>query len=159
MGFHHLGLLGFPFFALPDLIKAFLRQHHLFGHNVAHRAWLQVRVSLWLFSTNYSIWKVDSSVAIMLLVTKLTYYGKWLDKKVKDEISFVDYLSYTLFVPSVIAGPTFSFEIYLAYLNNKFDVSLKKMKVLKALEPLAVAIPLIALSVYVIPTFHTRWVL
>lgn len=95
----------------------------------------------------------------MLLVTKLTYYGKWLDKKVKDEISFVDYLSYTLFVPSVIAGPTFSFEVYLAYLNNKFDVSLKKMKVLKALEPLAVAIPLIALSVYVIPTFHTRWVL
>lgn len=102
---------------------------------------------------------MDSSVAIMLLVAKLTYYGKWLEKRDKSEICFMDYLSYTLFVPSVVAGPTFSFEVYLAYLNNKFDVSLKKMKVFKALEPLAVAVPLVVLCAYVIPIFHTRWVL
>jgi D-alanyl-lipoteichoic acid acyltransferase DltB (MBOAT superfamily) len=102
---------------------------------------------------------VDSSVAIMLLVAKLTYYGKWLEKRENNEISFLDYLSYTLFVPSVVAGPTFSFDVYLSFLNNKFEVSLKKIKLGRALEPLGVAIPLIGLAVLVMPTFHTRWVL
>ncbi len=62
-------------------------------------------------------------------------------------------------MPSIVAGPTFSFDLYLSYLNHKFDVSLKKIKLGLALEPLAVAIPLVGLTIVVMPAFHTRWVL
>lgn len=56
----------------------------------------------------------------MLLVTKLTYYGKWLEEKEKRPATFADYLAYNLFFPGVIAGPTFSFDIYLDFVTGKY---------------------------------------
>lgn len=64
-------------------------------------------------------WKVDCSVYIMLLVTKLTYYGKWFEiLKDKRERNLLDYLGYNFFFPSILSGPTFSFEVFLAYMNQ-----------------------------------------
>jgi hypothetical protein len=62
-------------------------------------------------------------------------------------------------VPTVVAGPTFSFEVYLAFINSKFDSSFKSMRVGSAFQPLLVALPLICLCKFTLPYFHSRWVL
>lgn len=105
------------------------------------------------------MWKVDCSVTIMLLVTKLTYYGRWLEKKEREEGSFIDYLAYNLYAPTVVAGPTFSFEVYLNFLNNKFDTSFKAMNLRNAVKPLLVSIPLACIAAVAVPYFHSRWAL
>lgn len=98
----------------------------------------------------------------MLLVTKLTYYAKWLEKKGREQEgqrSLVDYLAYNLYFPGVVAGPTFAYEVYLDFINNKHDISFGNMKIMKALQPFFITIPLAALAVFTLPIFHGRWVL
>ena len=78
-------------------------------HHAPNRPWVSLCVINVTYRTIYYVWRVDCSVTIMLLVTKLTYFGRWLDKKEREDASFIDYLAYNLFVPTVVAGPTFSF--------------------------------------------------
>ncbi len=97
----------------------------------------------------------------MLLVTKLTYYANWLQKDAnnKDNHSLIDFLGYNLYFPGVIAGPTFSFKLYLDFINNKLDVSLKSLNISKALKPLLFTVPLLMIGILTVPYFHGRWVL
>lgn len=98
----------------------------------------------------------------MLLVTKLTYFAKWLEKKGREkegERSFVDYLAYNLYFPGVIAGPTFAYEVYLDFINNRHDITLGNIKLIKALQPFFITIPLAILAVFTLPIFTGRWVL
>jgi hypothetical protein len=74
-------------------------------------------------------------------------------------MSLVDFLGYNLFFPSVIAGPTFSFTVYLDLINCKYDNSLKSMKVISALKPFFISLPLCGLAFFTLPYFHPRWVL
>lgn len=88
--------------------------------DVAHCPRVPVCVSAVLIRMLYGVWQVDCSVYVMLLTTKVTYFGKWLEGKEKRPASFVDYLAYNLFFPGVIAGPTFSFDTYLDFVTGRY---------------------------------------
>lgn len=103
----------FDLFIDEGFFKAVLGWCSLFVSLVACRALVPFHVTIWSCRFSYIIWAVDCSVYIMILVTKLTYYGKWLEQKEdRKEISFESFMAYNLFFPSVLTGPTFSYEIF-----------------------------------------------
>jgi len=105
-------------------------------------------------------WRVDCSVYIMLLVTKLTYFAKWLEKeenRIKSNI--IDYLGYNLFFPGVIAGPTFDYKLYLNFINGDKKASFSSLNFWKALQPFLISVPLITLTIVTVPYFYPRWVI
>lgn len=54
---------------------------------------------------------------MMILVTKLTYYGFAVKNGRADIKAPLQYFSYCFFFPSLLVGPTFSFERYLNFIN------------------------------------------
>lgn len=45
----------------------------------------------------------------MFLTTKVIYYGTYLNKN-ENKLSLFDFMSYALFFPGVLIGPTFDYE-------------------------------------------------
>jgi D-alanyl-lipoteichoic acid acyltransferase DltB (MBOAT superfamily) len=43
------------------------------------------------------------------MVTKVTYYGMFLEKKNNPKYGFIDYLGYVLYFPGLSVGPFFTF--------------------------------------------------
>lgn len=120
MGPVYFGKRCSPFLPLWTHQQAVLSQCYLLILHAVGGSWLPFCVINGLCSKIYSVWLVDCSVYVMLLVTKLTYYARWLEKQKGETVSFIDYMAYHLFFPGVIVGPTFSFEVYLGFINNRF---------------------------------------
>lgn len=56
-------------------------------------------------------WKIDCSVSVMYLVTKVVYYGNYAAHH-KQKIELIPYLSYCFYFPTVLIGPTFNFTTF-----------------------------------------------
>jgi lysophospholipid acyltransferase len=68
-------------------------------------------------------------------------------------------MGYNLFFPGVVVGPTFSFEVYLTFVQNKLEAVEKTTSWVKALMPFFITIPLAVITINLLPIFHPRWVL
>ena len=102
-----LGKMVVPYFTLKVIRRPMLV---MAGYSVSFLLYIYVNR---LFFQG-SIWKVDISVFVMLLVTKLTYYAKWLEQDNNHtKQDFLQYLGYLMFFPGMLAGPTFNYPIYL----------------------------------------------
>jgi len=92
--------------------------YHLFFFDFDNCSSPQIYVNFTFNSRfDYSSWKVDCSVYMMILVTKLTYYGFALKNNKDNKFTLLEYFSYCFFFPSLLVGPTFSFERYLDFIN------------------------------------------
>lgn len=58
-------------------------------------------------------WKIDCSVSVMVLVTKVVYYGNYISHhNHKEKKSFLKYLSFCFYFPAVLIGPTYNYGIF-----------------------------------------------
>ena len=122
-------------------------------------AWPSIYVSLKLKRFAYSEWKVDCSVYVMLLVTKLTYYGKYQQDSKLKAYSLTDFLAYNLFFPSVLVGPTFAFSTFQDFLEGKMSIDKERDSWGKILRPFVLAVPIAVVTLYCMPLFGPEWVL
>lgn len=95
---------------------------------------------------------------VMIMVTKVTYYGLFLEKE-EGSHSFLDYLGYCFYFPSVFAGPTFPFPLYLRFIYKQEQYRSITFDTAKIFTPLLVSIPLVLLAFQVIPSITPRFVL
>lgn len=93
----------------------------------------------------------------MFLVTKFTYYGQYLkNNKSKENHTFVDYLGYCYFFPSV-CGPAFSFSSYLDFIHLRNNYASLKFKISDSIGLLAFGALLMLVSGLAIPVFTNDW--
>jgi lysophospholipid acyltransferase len=71
----------------------------------------------------------------------------------------MDYLSYQLFFPTLMVGPTFTYELYLTFSRNRDTNVRLPLNLLTLLQPLFIALPIAALTLTYMPTFPSTWVL
>ena len=54
----------------------------------------------------------------MFMTTKIIYLGRHL-QTTKQQVNLFDFLSYALFFPGVLVGPTFSYETFTNFVNRE----------------------------------------
>jgi hypothetical protein len=101
---------------------------------------------------------MDTSVYIMFIVTKLTYYGLAIDKNKSVDQSIISYLSYCLFFPALIVGPAFSYEIFLNFINLEGVFHNIKLSLKNILRPLSIGMILAVITAMVMPIFDSEWI-
>lgn len=58
----------------------------------------------------------------MFLTTKVIYFGRYLEES-NQKVSLLDFMSYSLFFPGVLIGPTFSYTTYQDFMYKKGSLS------------------------------------
>lgn len=63
-------------------------------------------------------WKIDCSVSVMYLVTKVVYYGHYHSLHARTT-SLFHYLAYCFYFPAVLIGPSFNYPTFEAFIEKK----------------------------------------
>jgi len=63
-------------------------------------------------------WKIDCSVSVMYMVTKVTYYGNYLTHH-KQHLSLFRYLSFCFYFPATLIGPSFNYTTFENFIEKK----------------------------------------
>ena len=68
-------------------------------------------------------------------------------------------MSYCIFFPGLVVGPTFSYEMFLDFINLNGNYRNIKYSLRNILKPLAVGAILGVITAYIMPVFDSAWVL
>ena len=102
---------------------------------------------------------MDCSVYVMVLVTKLTYFGFAVKNNKGPEFSVLSFFSYCFFFPSLLVGPTFSFERFLDFINLDKEYKNIKFSATNTVKVFIQGVLLSVLTAFVMPVFDHEWVI
>lgn len=102
---------------------------------------------------------MDCSVYVMVLVTKLTYFGFAVKNNKGPEFSVLSFFSYCFFFPSLLVGPTFSFERFIDFINLDKEYKNIKFSATNTVRVFIQGVLLSVLTAVVMPVFDHEWVI
>ena len=63
-------------------------------------------------------------------------------------------MGYNLFLPGLLAGPTFNYTLFLDYI---YQPKQRPLNLFSAITPLLIGVPICAVTAICLPTFTSSW--